>query len=116
MEALLNLPLQHRPAPAMFGAGLCVQQHQIYRLHLSQQSAHVSPRHLSHRLWDNFKARAKEGIKLPHGKQAGARKAFHAWVADLQILRHLVYYRRSNSTQILKRRHLTAETHRCAHS
>ena len=41
VKALLNLPLQHRAAPAMFGAGLGVQQHQIYRLHLSQQGAQV---------------------------------------------------------------------------
>ena len=95
MKALLNLPLQHIAAPAVVGTGLGVQQYQIHRLHLGQQGAHVPPRHLSHGLWDNFKLRAKEGIKLPHGKQAGARKAFHARVAGLQILCHLLHHRRT---------------------
>jgi hypothetical protein len=50
---------------------------------------------LSHGLWDNFKLRAEEDIKLPHGKQAGARKAFHAGVAGQQVLCHLLHHRRA---------------------
>ncbi len=55
--------------------------------------AHMPPMHLSHKLWDNFKLWAEKSIKLPHGKQAGARKALHAWIGSLQVLRHLLHHR-----------------------
>jgi hypothetical protein len=97
MEALPNLPFQNHATPAVLGAGLGVQQYRLHRLDFGQQGAHMPPRHLSHGLWDNFKLRAKEGIELPHGKQAGARKAFHAGVAGLQVQRHLLHHHRSPS-------------------
>lgn len=68
----------------------------------------MPPRHLSHRLRDNFKLWAEKSIKLPHGKQAGARKALHAGIGSLQVLRHVLHHRRAPRPFALPRLQLAA--------